>query len=349
MENAVTERKEHIDILKGIGIISVVIGHALNTEVFPSNICDSIRKFVYIYHLPVFFICSGYLFNNKGFISLFHSIKKKYKKFVIINFLSFLLFPLWVFLDILEPFNSYGLLSKMYRIILFRTSGIFVQAMWFIPFLCITQIMFYYIIKIPSQTYKYIIILFCMLIGTFLTKHGYLHYYNINISLLMIPIMFLGKFLPYILLYKKWEITTICFASGLSVLICNHISGYEIDLSKAIIYGNYLFYPIVIVGIVFCLSLTICLIKYNNIIILFIKKICTICGQYSLYIMAYHFIIFKIIDGCIHKFITNENVLNCRLWPIGYPEIRPIYIILGIALPIFFVKTYKNLKINIFL
>lgn len=55
------ERSTSIDVLKGIGIISVVIGHAMNTDNYYSGSVELIRKFVYLYHLAVFFFCSGYL------------------------------------------------------------------------------------------------------------------------------------------------------------------------------------------------------------------------------------------------------------------------------------------------
>ncbi len=46
---------EYIDIAKGIGILSVILGH-----------CDlgEIQVYFYIYHLPLFFIISGVLFKN---------------------------------------------------------------------------------------------------------------------------------------------------------------------------------------------------------------------------------------------------------------------------------------------
>ncbi len=44
----IRKRNKDIDILKGIGIISVVIGHALNTEIFKSDFSEATRKFIYI-------------------------------------------------------------------------------------------------------------------------------------------------------------------------------------------------------------------------------------------------------------------------------------------------------------
>lgn len=52
------ERETYIDIAKGIGIILVVIGHL-------HGINHIIHDFFYLFHMPLFFIISGYLYNHK--------------------------------------------------------------------------------------------------------------------------------------------------------------------------------------------------------------------------------------------------------------------------------------------
>ena len=42
-----------IDIVKGIGIISVVVGHIFYTP------------YIYAFHMPLFFIIGGFLFSQK--------------------------------------------------------------------------------------------------------------------------------------------------------------------------------------------------------------------------------------------------------------------------------------------
>lgn len=49
-ENNLESRVSSIDILKGIGIISVIIGHVLNTDNFYLNFVEYARIFVYLYH-----------------------------------------------------------------------------------------------------------------------------------------------------------------------------------------------------------------------------------------------------------------------------------------------------------
>lgn len=64
------ERNNYIDIIKGIAIILVVIGHCiqfgsgrsyLDSEVFFNN---PLFKFIYSFHMPLFMLVSGYLFAN---------------------------------------------------------------------------------------------------------------------------------------------------------------------------------------------------------------------------------------------------------------------------------------------
>ena len=59
------KRNDTIDILKGIGIILMVAGH-----------CDApLKKFIYLFHMSIFFIASGYCYNAVN-SSNFESVKK---------------------------------------------------------------------------------------------------------------------------------------------------------------------------------------------------------------------------------------------------------------------------------
>lgn len=76
-------RIEYIDILKGFGIILVVLGHVtLNSDLY---------HFIYAFHMPLFFIVSGmFLHDKQGFI-------RRQAKSLLIPYLSFglLTFVYW--------------------------------------------------------------------------------------------------------------------------------------------------------------------------------------------------------------------------------------------------------------
>ena len=87
------KRNKLIDICKGIGIISIVIGHA-SWNIPIGNIDIPIGPFVYLYHLAIFFFCSGFLYKkeeNDWGEFLKKKIKALYFPFVIYS-VSFLLF-----------------------------------------------------------------------------------------------------------------------------------------------------------------------------------------------------------------------------------------------------------------
>ena len=56
------ERSKWIDVYKGIGIILVVSGHIFN---------GLIRDLIFLFHMPLFFFISGYLFKSKNYFNYF--------------------------------------------------------------------------------------------------------------------------------------------------------------------------------------------------------------------------------------------------------------------------------------
>ena len=69
-----------IDIVKGIGIISVVIGHSFRDGMRVENYaCEFIYQFIYFFHMPLFLLFQGllFIFRIKGIlIEKMISIKK---------------------------------------------------------------------------------------------------------------------------------------------------------------------------------------------------------------------------------------------------------------------------------
>lgn len=65
-------RLRHIDVARGIAILCVILGHLSN---------NSINRVVYTFHLPIFFLISGYFLNTET--STFNYIRKKLRTLVI--------------------------------------------------------------------------------------------------------------------------------------------------------------------------------------------------------------------------------------------------------------------------
>ncbi|MEG0826002.1 MAG: acyltransferase family protein [Bacilli bacterium] len=103
------KRSKTIDCLKGLVIILMIIGHAIQygsgndfitNEFFFDNI---LFKFIYGFHMPIFMLISGYLF--------YYSAKGKNKKEIIIKKLKQLLIPILSWSIVIYLFNSHFHLS----------------------------------------------------------------------------------------------------------------------------------------------------------------------------------------------------------------------------------------------
>lgn len=59
------ERDNFIDAVKGVGIISIVLGHACwNVNV--GKYIIPVGPFVYLYHLTIFAFCTGYVYKSNS-------------------------------------------------------------------------------------------------------------------------------------------------------------------------------------------------------------------------------------------------------------------------------------------
>jgi fucose 4-O-acetylase-like acetyltransferase len=82
-------RNIQIDITKGIAIILMIIGHC-------SLFDGTMRYVIFSFHMPLFFIFSGYFFRNKPIVDVFKTgLDRLVKPYLIYAFLTELLFRLF--------------------------------------------------------------------------------------------------------------------------------------------------------------------------------------------------------------------------------------------------------------
>ena len=115
-------RNNWIDIAKALGIIFVLIAHAIPKE---NLLWISINQF----HMPLFYLISGYLYRCKGSFKtfLYKKINALYVPYIICSLLMYFLF-------VLMKQESYGILSVI-KIVIMYQSGPLLGATWFIPVL----------------------------------------------------------------------------------------------------------------------------------------------------------------------------------------------------------------------
>ena len=57
------KRIEYVDVAKGIAILSVIVGHTFSAY-DPGSL---LNRFIYSFHMPLFFILSGFFLPATGF------------------------------------------------------------------------------------------------------------------------------------------------------------------------------------------------------------------------------------------------------------------------------------------
>lgn len=339
------KRNQEIDLLKGIGIISIVVGHT-----FYAYAPGEVRKFVYVYHLAIFFFCSGYLFKDSYLESLKIFLIKKIKS-LYLPYLGFGFF--FLFLDIFRG-NITGKEVSFFatRVLCLSSLNAFTGAMWFVKWLLLTEILFWGTLKIIVKRLhrgKITVIFYSivmMLIGMVWSKYG-ITFAGIDIALVALPIITFGYLyrLYEIVIVKfiKYNVLYCLFSAGVIVLL-NYFTKEEVEFSIRHYYGNgILFLPIVFMGIFFCITLAK-VIQKN----VYTEKIVIICGKYSFWIMALHFLLFKIIDRIY--FWKNSSTLDYQestILPYAYSQLRIVYIVIGCLLPVLLGSAFRKVKINI--
>lgn len=94
------QRNKTIDIMKGIGIVCMVAGHAGAPVLF--------THFIYLFHMPIFFMISGYLFKDTDSDSI-ESVK-----YFIVRRIKSLYFPYLLLQVLLTLFHNFLLKINFY-------------------------------------------------------------------------------------------------------------------------------------------------------------------------------------------------------------------------------------------
>lgn len=352
------KRDTTIDIIKGIAIISVVLGHIWNQNCTSNIFYNQGRNFVYSYHILAFVFCSGYLYRNTKFLSMLKKrIKTLYIPTVICCLFSFLFYPLLYVLGTLDQLTIREILKKILKTVVFMPDGILVGALWFVPYLFVILLIFwsiYNIAKSKNHNTGIIIILslICGIVGfiwILINPYGnniimrVIKHYYLPEALLSIPFFTLG----YICKRKNYlsKINKHIWIVLMVLLITiNYVCEISISIKDDEI-GNGWFYLVTTIGLLFIISLSRELKTIRN-----INKGLVGIGKASFSIMAFHFICFKMIDGIIgNTLLIHDN--NLKAFPVSFPNLWPVYLFVSVPVIVgvrFFINNViiKKVKAN---
>ena len=342
------KRDTTIDLLKGIGITSIVIGHVRGY--LPGGF--PIVAYVYTYHIMVFLFVAGMCFKPQNNTPPYMQIGKRlggllplYTIYSIFFVACHNLFrKVHILSTDIPKYGKREIIQNILNSLSFGTSERLLGAFWFVPmfFMAVSFfiIIFYKMEQIKKTIWGHILAMcVCSIVGIVLNyKEVYLNY-HIQTSILGISIIYLGCFYKKYRMkfekYLKWW-----YAPILGTMIWGILSLKigMIELSVNQIMHPALFYPVTLIGILFCLCLAEGIKKVRP----FCKMFATI-GKNSYHIMALHFLAFKCVDlVAVRIFKDGNDVLG--KFTVSYENLWWIYYIAGIAIPIAVIYALKYIR-----
>ena len=132
---------------KGLGMVLVLCGHLQNDTVFSfSPYLQGFCRWIFSFHMPLFFIISGILFAAKGEIpELPVFFKKRFRSIMV----PYILFSILYFLIILYGvFVSHSMdVSDMFLQLWYALMMYGINVLWFLPALFFAEMIFAFVIK----------------------------------------------------------------------------------------------------------------------------------------------------------------------------------------------------------
>ena len=303
MRNIIKE----ISIAKGIGIVLVVMGHR------PYN--GLVQSIIYSFHMPLFFLISGYLYNDK-YNNLFEYVKKSAKT-ILLPYLYACVFYIIVYYVIGrhcgEDANDYREFNyALYAIIYGNYKALFFNGvLWFLPCLFINNILLCIILKyIKFKEVALVILCIC----GYTLKNMHL-VFNIDIAFITVAFSYIGYKI------KNIKINNTPIIAIIILYVIFFYINTTIDVANRE-YGN-------IIIFVMCGSLGSIIVLYLSCFLINTKleKQFMALGENSMLIMTTHLFTFSVITG-IFYFLLNIDPQKANA------DYKTLYIIIGCLAPV---------------
>lgn len=321
-------RVSYLDVFKGFGIFFVVFGHVTHIGI--------LREYIWNFHMPLFFFVSGLLY--KPNLRFKDFLLKRIKSIYIPYILFFLVtFCYWLLIERHVRGGEYSIWHQLFGLPYGTYEGnhlYFNGALWFLPCLFTTELLFYPISRINSKIAIISLLIISFTVGTILKMNNinYLPFglHTAFFALIFYGIGYMSKEIPTIICNTKRLLNIIFIVACLSVqLLCIH--DYYANINTC----NLPYIPLAIIGIMLYLTLSI-EIKNN--------KILEYIGKNSLVIFAFQEPVYRAVIYICSKILTieTEYVRNNLLLCIMVTAITITITIPGIS----FYNKYIRKKIN---
>jgi len=276
-------RIEWIDQAKGIGILLVVLGHM--------NIPITLSTIIFSFHMPLFFLLSGIVFNEIKYSKDFKTVLLAKSSTLLWPFFTFTL--LSILLNVItgnipaEPVSNY--LIHSLHLSIFAIDSIDTP-LWFLTALMSTEILFSQILRYTNL--KHMIILLVIIFGTIGIINAYYFHYrlllNLHIGLIALLFFSIGWFLKHskiinFIINNKKIFLLLIVSFSLTILFA--LSNVKVDMHDNS-YGNFILFLFASLFGIYSIIALSHLTVHSHYLSTFLKYV----GKNSLIILSVHVI-----------------------------------------------------------
>lgn len=343
------QRNPKIDIIKGIGICLMVLGH-----------CGSpITHFLYLFHMPIFFIASGYVFNRtytENIDGMKNMLLKRIKGLWIpFAFFSVIYVLLWNFFVNIHIYDadlktSHEIIRGIFKVFIFSgEGGSMAGAFWFLRTLFFTTIGYgivdFLFNKIHVRNKSVFHILFAIIIFAiaYIMSIKQISLKGLDLVFAAYPMFVFGaeyriQKLPEL---NNTNSIVVLSASLLILLVCHDAGGVE--MSKRIYTSPWFYIVSSVSGWFFLYSISTLITKSNRLTNCF-----SYLGKNTICIIVLHFLVFKIIN-LLQIEIYELPIDKLSAFPVlkAKPFWWVLYSVIGICIPLLLNWCYDKVKSKI--
>lgn len=340
--------RDYFNIVKGLGIFSVIIGHAVFFA----------RDFVYIYHLPLFYFISGYMYNelkygDDPFLNVKNKLKSTWSVYVIY---------MWLMVALHNTFYNFGLLrnsenlytkneiiEKLCNVVFGSGDELFGGPLWFLPVIVLASIELGFIVSlsriieraIKLSWIKFVfqgaVVLCGAIVAYPLIAEHYHFIANIQFTFEILPYLWVGYLLrnygEQIDQYLNTVVGFIC----LGIVVYASRTLFIMDMTLGVVYPY--MHLLGLSGIYVMMVLAKYLKKVVG-----MRSLFSYMGAHSLAIMIIHFVLLRLMDKVmclVDKDVTGEVYSTL---PVSYPNRWWAYLLVVVPTSVGIVKMIDFIK-----
>lgn len=303
-------REEWLDVLKGLAIILVVLGHG---PIFNEDLFD----FIWAFHMPLFFLISGYTFHKKNSKEFFSN---KWKRLMLPYFFTCVLL---LFVALIQSIKNNGLIWLNIRDVIIRWvwAGIYgscwsydtpfkiydIGAIWFLCTLFCASILFNYVVMLNSEHQLWLVAILVYL--GINTKSFIWLPWNLQSAMVAVVFMYIG----YMTKMYGWLNNNNENSHCVPIIILGIISMIGIHNHSMVIMGNNS-YTFGVLSLIIAISISYFKTIISKFIVRYLKNISrflSFLGKNTLIILCFHLIELDFIPWINYAIgITKNSVLQ---------------------------------------